>query len=257
MAKLCPTLAPHTATRAGDYAELDLLQTLERGLSDAYILFHSVDWSRGTAEKEQHGEIDVVVVNQAGDVLLMEVKAGHVDFLPGGMFKTYGSHIKDVKAQVGLQYGALRTRLIDAGLFVHLNHLLVLPAMKVKNETAQWPRERIVDSQDMANIVTRVTQLLGPGLHNADLKAKVLAFFENRFRVVPDASALAGNLQRTITRLSAGLALWVPRVTAPSGVLRARARHNWHFACCAMQMWLGNALPIFATTARWQTTYHE
>ena len=60
----------------GEYAELELLQTLERGLSDAYTLFHSVDWSRGTGEHEHHGEIDIVVVNQTGNVLLMEVKAG-------------------------------------------------------------------------------------------------------------------------------------------------------------------------------------
>lgn len=220
MAHFCPTLPRHLAIKAGEYAELQLLQTLERGLSDAFTLFHSVDWSRGEGAHEQHGEIDIVVVNQAGDVLLIEVKAGNVDFLPGGMFKSYGSHTKDVTAQVGLQYGALRTRLIDAGLHVHLNHLLVLPDLVVQSETAQWPRERIVDSADMENIVSRVTQLLGPGLHHADYQPRVLAFFENRFRVEPDVSALAGRLQQTVTRLSAGLALWVPRILAPSGVLR-------------------------------------
>ena len=88
MAHFCPTLPQHLAIRAGEYAELELLQTLERGLSDAYTLFHSVDWSRGAGEHEQHGEIDIVVVNQAGDVLLIEVKAGSVDFLPDGIFKT-------------------------------------------------------------------------------------------------------------------------------------------------------------------------
>jgi hypothetical protein len=220
MAKLCPTVSPHTATCAGDYAELELLQKLERGLSDAFTLFHSVDWSRGAGKKEQHGEIDIVVVNQAGNVLLIEVKAGNVDFLRGGMFKTYGGHTKDITAQVGLQYGAIRTRLIDSGFHVQLSHLLVLPDMKVQTQSVQWPRERIVDSQDMPHIVTLIGQLLGPGLHDADQQSKVLAFFENRFQVEPDVSALAGNLQRSVTRLSAGLALWVPRVTAPSGVIR-------------------------------------
>lgn len=220
MAKLCPTLHPHAATRAGDYAELELLQTLERGLSDAFTLFHSVDWSRGDGTHEQHGEIDIVVVNQAGDVLLIEVKAGTVEFLPGGMFKTYGDRTKNITAQVGLQYGALRTRLQDAGLPVHLNHLLVLPNLKVKTETVQWPRERIVDSEEIGNIVSRITELLGSGLPNADQQQRVLAFFENRFRVEPDVSALSGNLQQTVTRLSAGLAMWVPRIVVPSGVLR-------------------------------------
>lgn len=220
MAHFCPTFPRHLAVRAGEYAELELLQTLERGLSDAYTLFHSVDWSRGAGEQEQHGEIDIVVVNQAGDVLLIEVKAGDVDFLPGGIFKTYGDRTKNITAQVGLQYGALRNRLADASLTVHLSHLLVLPNLKVQSETAQWPRERIVDSDDIGNIVSRMTQLLGPGAPNGNVQPRVLAFFENRFRVEPDVSALAGRLQQTATRMSAGLAAWVPRISVPSGVLR-------------------------------------
>lgn len=220
MARLCPYLPPRAALNVGEYAELDLLQTLERGLSDAYTLFHSVDWSRGTEAQEQHGEIDIVVVNQAGDVLLMEVKSGNVEFQPEGIFKTYGTKSKDVTAQVRLQYGALRTRLQDANLPVHLSHLLVLPDMRVQTQTVQWPRERIVDGNEIGNIVSTVTQLLGPGLKNGDSLEHVLAFFENRFRVVPDVSALAGRLQHAATRLSAGLATWVPRIAVPSGVIR-------------------------------------
>lgn len=60
MARLCPSIPLHSAIGAGEYAELDLLQTLERGLSNAYTLFHSVDWSAGAEAKEQHGEIDIV-----------------------------------------------------------------------------------------------------------------------------------------------------------------------------------------------------
>lgn len=220
MARLCPSLPPRAALNVGEYAELDLLQTLERGLSNAYTLFHSVDWSRGTEAQEQHGEIDIVVVNQAGDVLLMEVKSGNVEFQPEGTFKTYGTKSKNVTAQVRLQYGALRTRLQDANLPVHLSHLLVLPDMRVQTQTVQWPRERIVDSSEIGNIVSTVAQLLRPGLKNGDSLELVLAFFENRFRVVPDVSALAGRLQQAATRLSAGLAVWVPRIAVPSGVIR-------------------------------------
>jgi hypothetical protein len=71
MARTIPTLPLRSAFGAGGYAELALLETLEQGLSGAYTLFHSVDWSRGVGEQEQHGEIDIVVVNQAGDVLLL------------------------------------------------------------------------------------------------------------------------------------------------------------------------------------------
>ena len=40
---------------------------------------------------EQHGEVDIVAVNQSGDLLLMEVKAGHLEFLSDGIYKTYGA----------------------------------------------------------------------------------------------------------------------------------------------------------------------
>lgn len=222
MAHLCPPLLPRLATTAGDYAELDLLQTLERGLSGAYTLFHSVDWSRGAGPHEQHGEIDIVVLNQSGEVLLIEVKAGAVDFRPEGVFKTYHRQHrdKDVVAQAKLQFGALLTRMRDGGLDVQLRHLLVLPDVRVSSETVQWPRGRIVDSADMATVVSRVAQALGPGEPGGDTFARVKAFFENRFQVAPDVSALAGRLQAAATRLAAGLATWVPRIQAPSGVVR-------------------------------------
>ncbi|MBU3739632.1 MAG: nuclease [Rhodoferax sp.] len=220
MARLIPSLPPRAALSAGAYAELALLHTLEQGLSSAYSLFHSVDWSRGVGEQEQHGEIDIVVANQAGDVLLIEVKSGAVDFAPDGIFKSYRGTSKSVSGQIGLQYGALRGRLQDEGLSVQLHHLLVLPDVQVRTQSVQWPRERIVDSTDMPHITTRIAQALGPGLPQARMQPRVLAFFENRFQVVPDVSALAGRLQQDATRLSAGLATWVTRMQVPSGLVR-------------------------------------
>ena len=221
MSKLCPTLPRHaSAALPGRQAELDLLRTLELGLSDAYTLFHSVDWSRGIGESEQHGEVDIVVVNQAGDVLLIEVKSGDVEFTPTGIFKTYGGFAKDITRQAGLQYGAMKTRMEDAQLPCRLSHLLVFPDFKVQTETAQWPRERIVDSEDIRNIVSRITRSLGHGAPGAVNHSRVLAFFENRFQVATDVSALTGRVQEAATRMSAGLATWVPRITSASGLMR-------------------------------------
>ena len=119
-----------------------------------------------------------------------------------------------------MQYGALRSRLTDAGLVVNVSHLLVLPHFKVTTETVQWPRERIVDSDDIGDIITRITQLLGSGVKNVDTHERVLAFFQNRFQVEPDVSALTGRIQQAATRMSSGLAVWVPRIEAPAGVIR-------------------------------------
>jgi superfamily I DNA and RNA helicase len=95
-----------------------------------------------------------------------------------------------------------------------------MPNVTVANETVQWPRERIIDSSEMAQITSRVTHLLVPGLPNSDQQQRILTFFANRFQVETDVTALSCQLQNHITRLSAGLATWVPRMTVPSGVLR-------------------------------------
>lgn len=197
-----------------------MLRTLEEGLSNAYVLFHSVDWSRGSGDLEQHGELDIVVMNQSGDTLLIEVKTGPVDFRSHGIFKTYSRETKDVGRQIGLQWGALRGRLNDIEPGIKLYHLLVLPDVRVQSETVQWPRERIVDSQEVELICARISELLGPGRANPKLSDRVSAFFENRFHVQPDVSALLGRLQQEATMLSSGLATWVPRIDVPSGIVR-------------------------------------
>lgn len=220
MARILPTLPISHRLTGGQRAELSLLHTLEQGLSNAYTLFHSVDWSRGSGEMEQHGELDIVVINQAGDTLLIEVKAGPVNFTPNGIFKTYIGEVKDVGRQISLQWGAMRGRLNIIESSIKLHHLLVLPGVRVQSETAQWPRERIIDSQEIESICVRINELLGPGLVNSKLAERVSAFFENRFHVQPDVSALLGRLLQDATTLSSGLATWVPRIDVPSGIVR-------------------------------------
>lgn len=220
MANLCPALPTKSLSTPGIHAELELLESLERGLSDAYTLFHSVDWSQGAGAEERHGEIDIVVLNRAGDVLLIEVKSGEVEFRDGLIFKAYGQKSRNIIAQSAQQYSAFRSRMKDAGLDGRLSHLLVLPDVNVQSETINWPRERIVDSSAYAEVVSTVAKLLGPGILESARHSRTTAFLENRFQVAPDVSALVGRIARATTRLSAGLATWVPRINAPSGVIR-------------------------------------
>lgn len=150
----------------------------------------------------------------------MEVKSGDVNFSHDGIYKTYAGQSKSITAQIGLQYGALRTRLENAGLRVHLSHMLVLPDLTVQTETVQWPRERILDSNDIGHVVSRVGELFASGQPNTEVQQRVVAFFANRFKVQTDVTALTSRLQQTSTRLSAGLATWVPRISTPAGLLR-------------------------------------
>ena len=224
MAHFHPSLPPRRALTAGDHAELAVLRLLEDGLSEAYALFHSVDWTDAAGSNSRadarHGEVDIVIVNQAGDVMQLEVKAGVVDFTGNGIFKTYAGTRKDVAGQLNAQYGAMRSRLDAAGLSVKLLQRLVLTDARAEGQTARWPREHIIDSAECPHLCSRVQAELGPGTPTPATQRAVTDFFGNVFRVQPDVSALAGRLVAASTRLSSGLATWVPRLRVPSGIVR-------------------------------------
>ena len=73
MAKVTPPLASIHPLTVGDHAELAMLSRLAHGLSDAFELYHSVDWTQAESIGDRHGELDIVVVNSAGDVAILEV----------------------------------------------------------------------------------------------------------------------------------------------------------------------------------------
>jgi len=149
MARLIPALPPRAAFGAGVNAELALLYTLEQGLSGAYSLFHSVYWSRGVGEQEQHRAC-----------------------------RTCGCARKACSGRLN----------------------------------AWWSAPTCPNHADYASTGARLAA--GPA---ATAGAEV---FGNRLQVVADVSVLAGQLQQDATRLSAGLATWVPRMQVPSGLVR-------------------------------------
>lgn len=226
MAHIHPTLPnPRVVTARGLATEVEVLKALEHGLPDAYTLFHSVDWMRPTESGTARGEIDVVVLNQGGDVALIEIKAGDVEFTREGIFKRYASdhHSRNVVNQVSLQYGSIKARLKELHLQVKVHQLLVLPHMRVENETAQWPRDRIVDASEYQDLPFRIQQLLGPGEWNEAVHDQLYRFFANHFRIHLDVSSILRQSEQSTSVLSAGLATWVPRVHSAEGTYRINA----------------------------------
>ncbi len=225
MAILHPTLPPFRVARSLGWAtEMEVLEHLTEGLPAAYTLFHSVDWMRPTPNGAARGEIDIIVVNQAGELLLIEVKAGSVEFRADGIFKPYeGEEASDVVRQVKGQYRSIRQRLDDAGLKVKIQQLLVLPDMVVENETVHWPRELIVDSREYPHLPGHIQRTLGPGSWNETVHEGVIGFLANRFKVRVDVASVLRQAEHTTSVLSSGLATWVPRIHAPEGIYRINA----------------------------------
>jgi hypothetical protein len=222
MSHTTPPLSTIHPTSPGEYIELDVLRQLADGLSDAFHLFHSVDWSQAGPAGDRHGEFDVVVVNAAGDVAVLEVKAGALDLAgDGGLGKLYGGQRKDVGQQAQRQFGALLHRLRSERLQVRLMHFLVLPHQRVADlGTVAYPRERIADAEDCRELAGFLLRRLGTGQPDDDLRERVCAFMHNRIALQPDLSALRSSLQQRVQAISGGLATWVARIQAPGGVVQ-------------------------------------
>ena len=223
MARLFPCM-PHTrVANAGYFREMDVLERLQQSLPAGYEIFHNVDWHSLHEGEDRHGEIDLVVMNLAGDLLLVEVKAGQVAFQADGIFKTYGTKTKQVDRQLKVQYSAMLNRLDHAGIKTSVNNCLVLPDCLVLNgDIVAIPRERIFDADDYEHLGYKIQQRLPLSVPN-NIADQVRRFLSNLLNIAPDVSALQRQIMANSKILADGLATWVPRISSPSGVIRIQA----------------------------------
>ena len=225
MALLIPSNRPSLRTDAGLYRELDVLDRLQQSLPDSFEIFHSIEWHSIDKGGDRHGEVDLVILGPAGNILLMEVKAGKVILRNGGMFKLYSSQERerDVGQQCRVQYSAMVNRLKEAGLRTRVTNCLVLPDYAIgDSHVAAIPRERIIDAAGYDYLGTRVQEILAGGHGNADRDA-LRHFLKGEFRVSTNLSVLRDQIKDVTHQLADGLATWAPRIHSPSGVMRIQA----------------------------------
>lgn len=189
--------------------ELETLSLLKKRLSFDYTVFHSVHWSRSYEKYTVFGEVDFVVVNLAGDILLIEQKNGALDEIDGELIKRYGASQKNPVDQVvrsrdhiiekfRAQYGGK--------LRLSIDYLVYCPDHKVKQLTAAaLERSRIVDGSIGDELPRRIEQVLGPGRADPYVREKVNEFFQHTFHLVPDIHSRRRRLDERFTRLSEGL----------------------------------------------------
>lgn len=222
MAVIHPAIAhmPHPGS-AGEYAERALINLLATAFSDNYLLFHHVDWSRqGHHNQAWLGELDAVMVNGEGDMVVIELKTGQLQIAEGRLYKDYRHQRKDVVSQFSHQRTAMRARLHDA----HLNdvqplHLLVLPDFQIRNpsELVSLNAEELVDANEYPMLLDRIRRHLPERVLSTRGQA-VRRFLMNWLDLVPDVNAQKDRLGAVTRQLSDGLATRVPRVTSPSGL---------------------------------------
>jgi len=118
MAQMLPA-REYTVFPEGDSgAEKLVFDKLEAGLPDGYLVYHSVNWIRsGTREFEGRlrGEIDFLVLDPEGRILLLEVKSGTpgYDVEKGHWFRRTGSTREPVGTDPLEQVYSARERLLE------------------------------------------------------------------------------------------------------------------------------------------------
>lgn len=208
---------------AGLYRELDAIDRLQQSLPDNYEIFHSINWFSTQHTHDQHGEIDVVVMSPEGNLLLLEIKAGEVILRNGEIYKNYHHSESNVSLQCKYQYSAVVNRLTEAKLHPYVTNCLVLPDYKIADvNLISYTKLRIIAAEEYDFLGSRVLDILKVHPCKVDVD-QVRSFLNNEFKVTPDLNVLKGQLSKTIKQLSEGMANWVPRISAPSGIVHIKA----------------------------------
>ncbi|MBE9610841.1 AAA family ATPase [Chitinilyticum piscinae] len=223
MARLHPSSLPSVKTHGGMYRELQIIEQLQQQLSDHYTVFHHLDWALIDAGREHHGELDVVVMNGNGDLVICEIKAGDVLERDGQYFKLYTSGEKNVSRQCQIQQRVLQSRLKEAGINqAHVAMFLVLPDYRcLMGAGLALPRSLIVDSRECHALAQRVREVL-PETSLSAQGERVTAFLKNLFQIRLDLSARAKQLANTVHQLAGGLSTWIPRIRHNSGIIQVQ-----------------------------------
>lgn len=190
--------------------EIDTLTVLAKALPADYTVYHAVHWTNIDHAHAIYGEIDFVIVNRAGDLLVIEQKSGLLTETDEGLAKLHGNTSRLVQAQIARTVDGLRAKLARSlnVQSVMIEHLLYCPDHIVRNPvTAGIAPERIVDGSRRGELARTIQALLPPG-ERAPIATRVHRFLQDIIKLETDVSALLGEARTLVTRVSGGLSHW-------------------------------------------------
>jgi hypothetical protein len=211
MAYLVPAIDPGHGLSSKHDKELETLAVLRQQLPSEYTVFHSVHWSLTAADRGRVGELDFIIVNQSGDILLIEQKNGAISETGGELSKSYDGDHRNVGAQLHRSLDAIRDKLKKlhgTNVPVRYEYLLYFPDHRLKSLNAiGLESTRIVDAPERSNLAKHIQRILPIGNPQAsEWRERILAFFEDQFCVVPDIHASVTQSEKVFRRLSGTLA---------------------------------------------------
>ena len=211
MAQIFPSDIEAAVLSGESTEELETLVTLRDGLAEEYLVYHSVHWSVAQPRHTQFGEIDFVVVNKAGHVLVIEQKNGPLIETPQGLMKQYYSGNKKlVYSQVQRNLGKLRdkfSRTNPRSPKLTVDYLIYCPDHRVVDyNAAAADKGRIVDASAKATLPQRIDELMATDKEeNALLRRELHDFLLSGFHIVPDVNAYKSRQKTVYTQLLGGL----------------------------------------------------
>ncbi len=207
----------------GEYKTLEMLK---EGLSDQYMVFHGVHWTRVEEDTAIYGEIDFLILNPYGRSLAIEQKETQIEVNAKGelvpFYKdTHGQSksSRTINSQVSRNIGSLRSEYQKRHpeQRLEIDHLLYVPNAKVgKNLPANIALGRIVDSTNRDQLISIINEMFDKNpIPTGDHTAKTLdiqAFFLDKADVSPQIGLIGQSARQRTTRLSSGLAEWAGRL---------------------------------------------
>ena len=210
MAKIYPSELPGLDTSEINSAELDTLKKLQVELPADYSVFHSVHWSRADEKNTTYGEIDFIVMNNTGKVLVIEQKNGMLEETPAGLVKSYGLTRKVVENQTQRNISNIRNKFNKqhpSGEKLFIDYLIYCPDYKVINiNAAGIDRERVIDGNSKARFCDCIKRLLDVEIDaSPELIDELRSFFLSSLRIVPDVTSYNSSQERVYRQLLSGL----------------------------------------------------
>jgi hypothetical protein len=226
MARIFPSDVTRLALGGRQRREIETVLALQSRLSDEYAVFHGVHWTREYRGDTLYGEIDLVVVNRSGQVLIIEQKNGSLHEGEAGLIARYPDGDRNVAEQLHRTLDNVREKFArqHAGQpRLDLEYLVYCPDHRLGQlNAAGLDPDRVVDASVRDSLAEFIRQVLGPG-HPQPARAELVeGFFRQTFDLVPDIHAHVREQGRSFARLAGGLVTVIEALEMSPFRLRVR-----------------------------------
>lgn len=190
----------------------DTLSLLSGALPEAFTVYHAVHWTTVERGFSVFGEIDFAVV-RGGAVLLIAQKTGFLEEGGEGLLKRDRGRTVNLALQMAHTVTSLREKLArrPGCESVVVDYLLYCPDHRVRRvESAGLSAGRIVDASQRDRLPMVIRDILVETQASAasQMTQQIDRFFRDVIELETDVSALVGQAEAMVTRISGGLAHW-------------------------------------------------